>query len=156
MPTKYAGTSQEHSALGAYIKLWRAAHLVEAEANRHLADHDLTVSQFGALEALYHLGPMSQRRLAAKILRSSGNLTMVIDNLVKAELVRRDRSETDRRVMTVSLTQAGHDLVARVLPPHVQGIVDVFSVLSDHELSTLANLTRKLGLALSEGEADEN
>ena len=155
MPTNYAGTAQERSALGAYIKLWRAAHLVEAEANRHLADYDLTVSQFGALEALYHLGPMSQRRLGKKILRSSGNLTMVIDNLVKAKLARRDQDTVDRRVMNVSLTEAGHDLVARVLPPHVQGIVDVFSVLSERELSTLASLTRKLGLALSGGEADK-
>ncbi|WP_293910140.1 MarR family transcriptional regulator [Deinococcus sp.] len=150
MPTKFAGTAQERSALDAYIKLWRAAHLVEAEANRHLADYDLTVSQFGALEALYHLGPMSQRRLAGKILRSSGNLTMVVDNLVKAGLVRRDQDTVDRRIMNVSLTEVGHGLVARVLPPHVQGVVDVFSVLSRSELSQLARLSRKLGLALSE------
>ncbi|AWN24516.1 MarR family transcriptional regulator [Deinococcus irradiatisoli] len=154
MPTKYAGSAQERAALGAYIKLWRAAHMVEMEANRHLADFDLTTSQFGVLEALHHLGPMSQRQLASKILRSSGNLTMVIDNLEKAELVRRERSEQDRRVMTVSLTGAGRALIDRVLPAHVQGIVGVFSVLNDDELAQLSALSRKLGLALSAAAAD--
>lgn len=154
MPTSYAGNDQQRAALGAYIKLWRAAHLVEMEANRHLADFDLTISQFGVLEALYHLGPMNQRQLASKILRSSGNLTMVIDNLERADLVRRERSEQDRRVTNVSLTAAGHELITRVLPPHVEGVVSVFSALSEDELAQLSALTRKLGLALSAPEAD--
>ncbi|WP_420596866.1 MarR family winged helix-turn-helix transcriptional regulator [Deinococcus sp.] len=149
MPSHYAGNAQQGAALDAYIKLWRAAHLVEAGANRHLADYDLTTSQFAVLEAVYHLGPLSQRQLGHKILRSSGNLTMVIDNLEKAGLVRRERNITDRRVMNVTLEQAGRTLIERVLPPHVAGIVDVFAGLSESELAQLATLTRKLGLSLS-------
>ncbi len=152
MPTKYAGTLEEREALSAYIKLWRAAHLVEQVANRHLAHHTLTTSQFAVLEALYHLGPLSQRQLADKILRSSGNLTMVIDNLEKAGWVRRERSGRDRRVVTVSLSEAGRALILKVLPTHVAGIVEVFSSLTQQELTQLSDLSRKLGLALS-GEA---
>ena len=62
MPTRYAGTTDERAALDAYIKLWRAAHAAEVAAHRHLADHGLTISQFGVLEGLYHLGPLSQRQ----------------------------------------------------------------------------------------------
>ena len=149
MPNHYAGTAQQKAALDAYIKLWRAAHLVEAQANRHLANFELTTSQFAVLEALFHLGPLSQRQLGHKILRSSGNLTMVIDNLEKAGLVRRQRSMTDRRVMNVTLEEAGRSLIERVLPPHVAGIVEVFAGLSERELAQLASLTRKLGLSLS-------
>ena len=54
-----------------------------------VAEYDLTAPQFGVLEALYHLGPLCQKDLAAKILKSSGNMTMVIDNLEKRDLVRR-------------------------------------------------------------------
>ncbi|AZI43624.1 MarR family transcriptional regulator [Deinococcus psychrotolerans] len=153
MPTKYAGGDQERAALDAYIKLWRASHLVEMQANRHLARFDLTTSQFGVLEAVYHLGPLSQQALAKKILRSSGNLTMVIDNLEKTQLVRRERNQQDRRVMIVSLTPAGRELIAQVLPPHVRGVVGVFDSLSKDELAQLSSLTRKLGLALSAGKA---
>ena len=56
-----------------------------------MAAFDLTISQFGVLEALYHKGPLCQRDIAAKILKSTGNITMVIDNLEKRELVRRER-----------------------------------------------------------------
>ncbi|UBV41648.1 MarR family transcriptional regulator [Deinococcus taeanensis] len=148
MPNRYAGSPDDRAALDAYVKLWRASHAVEVSANRHLAQHDLTISQFGVIEALYHLGPLSQRQLADKILRSSGNLTMVIDNLERDGLVKRERDELDRRVMRVSLTPAGQSLIERVLPRHVEGIRDVFSVLNDEELAQLSVLTRKLGRAL--------
>ncbi|SMB91752.1 MarR family winged helix-turn-helix transcriptional regulator [Deinococcus hopiensis] len=154
MPTRYAGTPDERTALDAYIKLWRAAHAVEVAANRHLSDHGLTISQFGVLEALYHLGSLSQRQLADKILRSSGNLTMVIDNLERDGLVRRERDEQDRRVMNVHLTEEGHALVECVLPAHVSGIRDLFTVLTPEELGELAALSRKLGRALADREAE--
>ena len=154
MPTRYAGTPDERTALEAYIKLWRAAHAVEVAANRHLADHGLTISQFGVLEALYHLGPLSQRALADKILRSSGNLTMVIDNLERDGLVRRERDEQDRRVMNVYLTEEGRSLIECVLPDHVRGIEQVFTVLTPAELEQLAALSRKLGRALADREAE--
>ncbi|GHF49338.1 MarR family 2-MHQ and catechol resistance regulon transcriptional repressor [Deinococcus metalli] len=149
MANRYAGTEAERGALDAYVKLWRAAHAVEVAANRHLMDHNLTTSQFAVLEALYHLGPLSQRHLADKILRSSGNLTMVIDNLERDGLVRRERVPSDRRVVSVTLTAAGQALIARVLPKHVQGIHDIFGVLDSAELASLSALTRKLGHAVS-------
>ncbi|MBB5233344.1 MarR family winged helix-turn-helix transcriptional regulator [Deinococcus budaensis] len=154
MPTRYPGLPEERAALDAYIKLWRAAHAVEVAAHRHLTDHGLTVSQFGVLEALHHLGPLSQRQLAGKILRSSGNLTMVIDNLERGQLVRRERDPGDRRVINVFLTPGGEALVARVLPDHVRGIREVFAGLDPEELAQLAALSRKLGRSLI-GEAAE-
>ncbi|BDP41855.1 MarR family transcriptional regulator [Deinococcus aetherius] len=155
MPTRYSGSAEERAALDAYIKLWRAAHAVEMAANRHLGDHGLTISQFGVIEALYHLGPLSQRQLAEKILRSSGNLTMVIDNLERDGLVRRERDLQDRRVMNVFLTDSGEALVDRVLPAHVRGIRRVFQVLDPAEMAQLTELTRKLGLAVMEREREE-
>ena len=152
MPTRYSGPVEERTALDAYIKLWRAAHAVEVAANRHLGDHGLTTSQFGVIEALYHLGPLSQRQLADKILRSSGNLTMVIDNLERDGLVRRERDAQDRRVVNVFLTEVGEALVSRVLPAHVRGIREVFGVLDPAEVAQLAALTRKLGLGLRQEE----
>lgn len=146
MPTHWEGDAEERRALDAYIKLWRAAQAVESRANRHLADHGLSLSQFSVLEALHFLGPLSQRVLAAKILRSGGNLTLVVDNLEKMGLVRRERGLKDRRVVTVHLTEEGGRKIADLLPGHVRGIVNVFAVLSPEEQETLARLSRKVGL----------
>ena len=140
----------EQQALSTYTKLWQAAHSTEYAAHRHLVSHGLTISQFAVLEAVYHLGPLNQRQLAEKILRSSGNLTMVIDNLERSGLVERQRSTTDRRMIMIHLTPAGHDLITSVLPQHIRGIAEVFSALTPAELEELNRLTRKLGLSLQE------
>jgi MarR family 2-MHQ and catechol resistance regulon transcriptional repressor len=83
MKRRYRGSQKETRALKTYVKLMRAAESVTARTHRHLASTGLTVSQFAVLEALYQLGPLSQREIGQKILRSSGNITMVIDNLEK-------------------------------------------------------------------------
>lgn len=147
MTTHYDGTETERRALDAYIKLSRASEAVNQRINEHLHTRGLTVSQFGVLEALYHRGPMPVGQLASKILRSSANLTLVVDNLTKRDLVRRERRPDDRRCVDVSLTADGRALVEDLLPAHVAGVVDGFAPLSAEEQVALAALCRKLGLA---------
>lgn len=149
MGTKFQGNDRQIQALNAYIKLHRAASTVETAANQHLQNHDLSLSQFSVLEALFHLGPLTQKQLGEKILKSKGNLTMVIDNLEKRGLAVRERSSKDRRNIHVSITEQGNQLIAGILPGHVQGIEQVFSVLTPEELHTLANLCKKLGLGVA-------
>lgn len=148
MGTKYKGNKEEVSALDGYIKLSRAAESVTKQINTHLSDHDLTISQFGALEALYHLGPLPSGELGEKILKSSGNMTFVVDNLVKRGLVFRLRREDDRRCVDIHLTEEGRALIQEIWPAHLAGVVETMSALSASELSQLATLCRKLGLSL--------
>jgi MarR family 2-MHQ and catechol resistance regulon transcriptional repressor len=147
MPTHYQGTEKERTALDAYIKLTRAGESVNQRINSRLHEHNLTTSQFGVLEALYHLGPMPVGQVAEKILRSSANLTLVIDNLVKRGLVARERRAEDRRSVEVSLTEDGRALIAGMMPQHVARVVAAFDALSADEQATLAALCRKLGRA---------
>jgi MarR family 2-MHQ and catechol resistance regulon transcriptional repressor len=146
MGTKYEGTKEETLALDGYIKLSRAAESVSRSINAHLSDHDLTISQFGALEALYHLGPLPSGELGDKILKSSGNMTFVIDNLVKRGLVYRQRRQNDRRCVDIHLTENGRTLIHNIWPNHLAGVVSAISLLSPAEQTQLATLCRKLGL----------
>lgn len=150
MSTHYAGTAAETAALDAYIKLSRAAESVGTRINHHLSDYDLTVSQFGVLEALHHLGPMQVGQLGEKILKSSGNMTLVVDNLVKRGLVRRQRRKDDRRCIDIHLTDAGQQLIAQIWPTHLTHVVAAFDALTAAEQAELAQLCRKLGLAQRE------
>lgn len=134
-------------ALDAYVKLARAADAVHHRINAHLQAHDLTTSQFGVLEAIYHLGPLQIGELGSKILKSSGNMTLVIDNLIKRDLVYREQLPTDRRCIQIHLTAAGAALVAQLWEPHARGVVDAFAVLTAEEQRQLAALCKKLGLA---------
>lgn len=154
MPTAYRGDDAAIRALNGYIKLSRAASAVEARVNGYLPDYGLTLSQFGVLEALYHLGPLYQQQLAQKILKSSGNLTLVIDNLVKRGLVARCREARDRRYVQIHLTDQGRELIAHLMPAHVERVTEVLSALSPEEQELLGRLCKKLGLSaqrLSEG-----
>jgi len=146
MPKSSRTDITETRALNAYVKLMRAAESITARAHRHLASAGLTLSQFSVLEALYHLGPMSQREIGQKILRSSGNITMVIDNLEKRGLVRRRRSHTDRRLFIIQLTGNGRKLIGNIFPPHAAVIAKEMNVLTAAEQLTLGELCKKLGL----------
>ena len=110
-----------------------------------MADGGLTISQFGVLEAIYHKGPLCQRDIAAKILKSTGNMTLVIDNLEKSCLVRRERDTVDRRYFTIHLTETGRTLIARVYSEVEAAVVDNMAALSIDEQEMLGGLCKKLG-----------
>jgi MarR family 2-MHQ and catechol resistance regulon transcriptional repressor len=145
MPTHYIGNTQETLALNTFIKLTRATESLSTRLAHRGTHEGLTASQFGVLEVLYHLGPLCQSELGNKLLKSGGNITMVIDNLEKRNLVQRQRDEQDRRFITVSLTGKGEALIAEIFPGHVAAIVDEMSVLSPAEQDELGKLCRKLG-----------
>lgn len=146
MGTRYAGTKEEIRALNAFIKLVRAAQSLSGRVEAHFSELGLTVSQFGVLEALFHLGPLNQKSLAAKILKSTGNITMVIDNLEKRGLVKRTRGEKDRRHYSVGITPKGAGMITSFFPKHVARIVGEMSVLSGAEQNALGTLCKKVGL----------
>ncbi|MCC6446971.1 MAG: MarR family transcriptional regulator [Armatimonadetes bacterium] len=150
MATHYQGSEEEIRALGAYVKLVRAAESVTARAGRYIEEAGLTGSQFGALEALYHLGPLNQTEIARKLLKSGGNITLVIDNLEKRELVLRRRDEEDRRVLTVHLTDQGHRMIRELFPRHAAAIAEEMSALTIAEQEDLGRLCRKVGLGRSD------
>lgn len=153
MARTFRGTDAERLALGAWVRLARAADAVSQALQPALQEHELTESQFGVLEALYHLGPLCQSELAAKILRTGGNLTLIVDKLENQGLVRRVRRPEDRRFVEVHLTVPGEALVRRVFPGHARRAALVFRALSATEQRELARLCRRLTVAAAEGAA---
>ena len=148
MPTHYHGTPEEIRALDTWIKLTRAVDSFGARLAGHGTCSDVTVSQFGVLEALHHLGPLRQGEISAKLLRSGGNITLVVDNLEARGLVQRTREASDRRVVTVSLTEAGEALIAELFRSTSVRLSKRCSVLTADEQETLGRLCRKLGKKL--------
>ena len=150
MGTHYRGTPKQTRALDAYIKLMRAADSVRSALENHLNAHDLTENQFGALEAIYHLGPLHQHELGRKLFTSKGNLTVLVDKLEARGLVQRERDSNDRRLIAVHLTDAGRSTVRNILPNHVARITALLGVLEPNEQRNLAKLSKRLGLQARE------
>ena len=145
MATRYRGDVKEVSSLDVYIKLMRASTSVLNQVVPRLQKAGLTFSQFGVLEALFHLGPLCQKELGDKLLQSGGNITMVVNNLERQGLVVRLRDEVDKRYMVVHLTWRGTQRIQELFPLHLQDLVQTFDVLSSKELDTLNALLRKVG-----------
>ena len=147
MPTHYKGKRGEVQALNAFIKLLRAAESVTGRLTHFVHDSaGLTLSQFGVLEALLHLGPLSLHQIGEKMLKSGGNITTVIDNLEKRGLVKRRRCSEDRRVIYAHLTAAGEEIIRTHFPKHAKQIEREMSALTAEELAELGRLCKKLGL----------
>lgn len=137
-------TKKDSLAVATFSGLSKTANVVSTEVHKHLAKHKLTTSQFGVLEALHKLGPMYQRDLAQQIVKTTGNITTVIDNLEKNDLVRREREAKDRRYFMVVLTAKGEKLIKKIYPVHAKQIEQVMKRLTKAEQEKLQKICAKL------------
>lgn len=112
----------------------------------------MTTPQFGVLEALYHIGPLSLGELASKLLVTGGNVTYVMDRLEQQGLVERERSKEDRRVVKARLTAEGRKLVDGVFPQHATAIAELVRHLEPGEQEELRRLLKLLGTGIAPSE----
>ena len=146
MGTQFKGSKKTTEALNSYIKLIRSAESLSSKINLELSKYGLTESQFGVLDALFHLGPMKHKEIGKKILKSGGNITMVINNLERRELVQRKRSEKDKRQFIIHLTSKGKKKILETLPHISKSIKKLFEILNKEEKKELQRLCKIVGL----------
>ena len=143
-----AGTLDRRTATA--LKLWvvlaRAHGALAEHASRHVAAHGLTPAEFGALEALYHKGPMLLGDLQQKLLVSSGGTTYLVDRLMARGLVERRECPGDRRARYAALTGRGETLIRRIFPEHAEKLAAAMGGLTEDEKRTATALLRDLGL----------
>jgi DNA-binding MarR family transcriptional regulator len=130
--------------LKALIALTRCAQNVHKREYKTIKEGGLTVSQFAVLEILYHKGNLRVCEIINKILATGGNMTVVIDNLAKDELVKRCIDPSDRRVNLISITEKGRELINNIFPNHLENINEIFSVLTIEEKENLIGILKKL------------
>ena len=132
--------------MSTFIRLTRSVDAVmERTFRREPLPKGITLTQFGVLEALYHIGPLCQNELGEKILKTKGNISMVVTQLREAGLVGRRRNRGDRRFQEVFLTDQGRQLIGSYFPKYARALAEEFSVLSPTEQERLGTLCRRLG-----------
>jgi MarR family 2-MHQ and catechol resistance regulon transcriptional repressor len=146
MGTKYKGTKKEIVALNSFIKLTRAADSVRSRAIRFLNESGITESQFYVLDAIYHYGSLNQKEIGEKVFRSGGNITLVIDNLEKQDLVKRVRGKEDRRFFTIHLTKAGKNQMDKLFPKFLSAVVYEMKSLNEADQVKLQKYCKMIGL----------
>lgn len=129
-----------------FIALNRSQQTVLKKSQETLKKNNLTVSQFDVLEILYYMGDLKVGEIIERSLSTIGNISLVIDNLVKLSLVEKKKGEKDRRITYVSLTEKGRKKIEKVLPERLNDLDKIMEPLEAEDKRNLINLLQKLGL----------
>src|SRR6266446_10703671 len=124
-------------------KSFRALSLV---AEQSIANTGLCLTDFAALEALLHKGPLTISEIQNKVHLASGSMTAAVDRLESLGLVVRKTSPRDRRARVLELTAEGKRLAASCYEKHARDLEALMSTLSQKEKEQAYRSLKKLGL----------
>jgi MarR family 2-MHQ and catechol resistance regulon transcriptional repressor len=125
--------------------LLRATNFIQEKIKEDVFRYDLNLSEFGALEVLYHKGPLPVQAICEKVLIASSSMSYVIENLIKKNLIVKIKDPSDRRIHIVHLTDKGVRLFDDIYPKHLAHMRSVIDVLDASEEYELQKLLKKLG-----------
>jgi len=133
--------SPEHEAV---LNLFRTSNRIELRFARLFGQHGLTTSQYNILRILRGEGkPLPCLEIAERTVVKVPGITGLIDRLEEADLVRRQRSVEDRRVVNVEITETGSQLLASLDAPLLKLQQQVLGHLSPAEIAELNRLLEK-------------
>lgn len=127
-----------------WIALVRAEKAVVRELTRSLAPLDLKIAQLDVLMNLYRHPGMSQHDLARRLLVGRSNITMLLPQLEKQGVLRREGDTRDKRVMRLFLTGDGEALLMKALKIYSALIEKVMAQSSPTECDMLGNQMRRI------------
>ena len=127
--------------------LFRTQNKLESIIREDVRCHGLNTSEFGALEVLYHKGPLPVQAIKEKVLIASSSMSYVIERLLDKDLITKIISPKDNRVHHVHLSQKGKVLMDEIYPKHVQTLRQTLKKLTEDEEEQLHTLLKKIGKA---------
>jgi DNA-binding MarR family transcriptional regulator len=114
-----------------------AARLTARRLSGKLAGYNVTPPQWGVLVALWEQDGLSLSELAKRSFFDGPTMTGIVDRLEKADLVERRRDSTDRRVISVYLTEEGRRLQAQLPALSEEANREALNGLSDADVERL-------------------
>jgi DNA-binding MarR family transcriptional regulator len=145
----------------AHLAAWRL--LLESHASvTELLEHELVterglpLSRYDVLLNLAHApdGRLRMQELSESVLLSKSGLSRLVDRMVEAGLVRRERCQFDRRGWYAVLTEQGRSALRRAAPIHLRGIQEHFARHLDPE--EVRVITAALGRVVAAARASRS
>lgn len=123
-----------------YYAISRTINMIQRDTEKIFSKYDLTRGQFSIMEVLHKNGELCIGNVQETILMTGGNIPVIVNNLIKKGLLVRKQDEADRRRYLLSLTDAGNNLISKVIPEHDALIKEFFSSVGSNEKNTLINI----------------
>ncbi len=133
-------------ALRLWLRMLACENAIENELRTRLRDiFGVTLPQFDALAELEHAArPLTMSELSEELMVSNGNITGVVDRLVRDGYVRREPSATDRRVQFISLTEEGTRRFIDMARLHESWVTELLSQVSPRDVELLTRVLKKI------------
>jgi len=123
-------SESENTVLRLWLLLPRVGDSLALCQDSVFSKYGLTTEQFGVLASIKSRGPLRPSDLASILERSPNSMSMLVDRMVKAGLVKRVRDRKDRRTVFVSMTDKGEKAVEPAIPAGWEFIHKILSPLS--------------------------
>lgn len=130
-----------HEQIGFFLRQANQRH-VSIFAN--LIGDKLTTTQWAALSKLKEIQPCSQNQLGRETAMDVATIKGVVDRLAKRGLLTTLRDETDARRLVLSLTEEGHEAIARNVDAALDVSEETLKPLTAAERMMLVELLRKI------------
>lgn len=135
------------SPMGVIGRIMRLSRHLERHIKTTFAEFGLNLGEFDVLATLRRSGQpfqLSPTVLFNTLMVSSGTMTHRLDQLEKAELIRRIPDPSDRRGTLIQLTDKGFNLMEQAIEAHVANEHQLLSDLGRSDQEELAQLLRDL------------
>jgi MarR family 2-MHQ and catechol resistance regulon transcriptional repressor len=106
----------------------------------------LGLTDFAALEALLHKGPLTITEIQSKVPLALGSMTDAVDRLERKGLILRTPSPEDRRAKVLKLSLKGRAVVKAAFTRHAADLETAMAVLDSREKRQLHDLLKRVGL----------
>lgn len=131
--------------------LRRICFKVKVAGRKVLKDFDITPSQFDILQRLFFVGEMRLTDLSEALGITKGTTSGIVKRLIEYGYIKRVRSQLDKRVYNLSITEDGRKIINKVIKKRVQYIKSVFESLDEEIKNNFLNYLRKI-IQVIEGE----
>ena len=145
-------------ALRLWLRLLTCTNVIEREVRTRLRNEfSVTLPRFDLMAALdRHPEGLSMGQLSAQLMVSNGNVTGVVDRLVREGAVVREPQPGDRRSYRITLTVQGRRNFAQMAAAHEEWIATLLGDLSDEEMTSLTALLERARAGLVDATPEEN
>ena len=146
MDRETRATVEDHRALRLWLRLLTCSQLIERQVRTRLRSRfGITLPRFDLLSQLErNPGGLKMNELSRLLMVTGGNITGIVDQLVKEGLVERVDDAADRRAWRVRLTRAGDKAFAEMARAHEEWVVKLLSGLSRKDADSLMHLLARL------------
>ncbi len=103
----------------AFLELWRSYDCLKAEEDLVFDEFAISSQQYNALRLLKAASPesMAVSALGQRMITRAPDMTRMLDRLADRDLIVRVRRDDNRRVVEVTITEAGKALLQQIAEP---------------------------------------